>query len=216
MINVTIKNGERIRRKQDQLCRGAMKACVKKGFHATSMREIADAAEISLGSIYNYIEKKEDILFLLHKDFLGRIYRRLDESAENFDDPTRQLFNAIREVFRLTSELRDQALFIYTETKSLSKEYLQEILKNESEFVSKIETLITNGMDAGVFKCKNPSILANFIAFSFAIIPLRGWNLLVKNTEDDVVNEWIDLFSLRLNVESVSDDLNRGPNRMGK
>lgn len=207
MIKTNIKNQELIRRKQEQICRGAMKVFKKKGFHATSMREIANSAQISLGSMYDYIEKKEDILFLLHIDFLSRIYRCLNECIDKYDNPIEQLLNAIREIFALTVQLREQALFIYTETKSLEKEYLHEILKNESEFVSKIESLITNGVNEGVFECRNPSILANIIAYSFAIIPLRGWSLAPKSSEAEVLNELIEIFSGRLQMEFLPRQL---------
>jgi TetR/AcrR family transcriptional repressor of uid operon len=34
---------------------------IKQGFHATSMRDIARTAEVSLGNLYNYYETKEAI-----------------------------------------------------------------------------------------------------------------------------------------------------------
>ncbi len=34
---------------------------VKKGFHGTSVRQIADRADLALGGIYNYFENKEEI-----------------------------------------------------------------------------------------------------------------------------------------------------------
>ena len=41
------------------------KLFVQKGFHATSMRQIASAAGISLGNIYNHFTSKEDIFTTL-------------------------------------------------------------------------------------------------------------------------------------------------------
>ena len=35
---------------------------IKRGFHATSMRDISKGADTSLGNLYNYYRTKEDIL----------------------------------------------------------------------------------------------------------------------------------------------------------
>ena len=39
----------------------ARELLIKQGFHATSMRDIARRAKISLGNVYNYYETKEAI-----------------------------------------------------------------------------------------------------------------------------------------------------------
>ena len=191
MIKTTVKNIDLVRKRQNQICRGAMKVFQKKGFHATSMREIAKATGIGLGNLYDYIGKKEDILFLIHKDILGQLYSRLDQILEKYKNPVEQLVNMIKEIFELDSKLRAEVQFIYTETKSLKKKYLHEILKVESEFVSKIESIIERGIRQGVFFCENPGLLANIVAFNIAILPLRGWNILPRHTKEETLNDLI-------------------------
>ena len=191
MIKTSIKNPERVRKRQKQICRGAMKVFRKRGFHAASMREIAKATRISLGNLYDYIKKKEDILFLVHKDILDQISRSFDETADHYQNPIEKLSNVIREIGKLSSELKDEVLFIFTETRYLEKKYLHEILRKESEFVSKIEALIESGMNQGVFHSQNPGILANIIGYNLYIIALRGWNILPKHNEDEFLDELI-------------------------
>ncbi len=112
MIKITIKNPDLVQKRQKQICRSALKVFRKKGFHATSMREIAKSTRISLGNLYDYIEKKEAILFLVHKDILGQISRHFDETARNFKNPIEQLVNVIREIAKLSSQLREEVLSI--------------------------------------------------------------------------------------------------------
>jgi hypothetical protein len=73
------------------------------------------------------------LLFLVHKDILNQIYRCFDDIVKDYDNPVDQLVNVIREIFKLASQIREEVLFIYTETKSLEKKYLHEILEKESE-----------------------------------------------------------------------------------
>ncbi len=200
-VKTKIKNPERIRKKQEQICRGAMKVFKTKGFHAASIREIASAARMSIGSLYDYIEKKDDILFLLHKDILDKIYQRLNESLRRFDDPAEQLVSVLRELFLLTCQMREEMLFVYTETKSLEKKYLYEVLRKEAEFVSELESIIKRGIEKGVFECQKSALLANIIIFIGAIIPMRGWNILPQFSEEETLEELIDMIMKKLNVK---------------
>lgn len=204
MVKTKIKDPVRVQKKQKQICRGAMKVFRTKGFHAASIREIAKASRISLGSLYDYIEKKEDILFLAHKEILDQIYRQVDESLAKYQDPRDQLTHVLGQIFRLSFQLKDEILFIYTETKSMEKKYLSEILQRESAFVGAIEAMIKRGVDRGSFDCSNPTVLANVIALTGAIIPLRGWNILPHFGEEEVVDELITIFQKGLFVNNVT------------
>ncbi|MBW1682005.1 MAG: TetR/AcrR family transcriptional regulator [Deltaproteobacteria bacterium] len=200
MIKTNIKDPERVRKRQEQICRGAMKVFRRKGFHATSMREIAAATGISLGNIYDYIEKKEDILFLVHNYILSRIYRQFEEGVKASDNPVEQLRSVMRGNLQLTIQLREEILFIYTETKSLEKRFLTEVLKKEAEFVARFETLIRQGVDRGVFRCDRPGLFANIIVYLLTIFPLRGWNILRTHTEEELIEEVTRLILAGLGV----------------
>ena len=203
MIKTSIKNPDLVQKRQNQICRGALKVFRKKGFHATSMREIAKSTRISLGNLYDYIEKKEDILFLVHKDILGQISRHFDETARNFKNPIEQLVNVIREIAKLSSRLREEVLFIYSETKSLEKKYLHEILRKESEFVAKIEALIERGTEEDLFRCQNPAMQANIIGYNLSILALRGWNILPRHTEEEFIDGLIRITLRGLGVKEA-------------
>ena len=188
-----IKNSELIEKKQQQICRGAMKIFKTKGFHAASIREIAEASQISLGSLYDYIEKKEDILFLVHQYGMDQIYSRILKFTTPSSNPYEQFINVLKELFRLSIEFKDEITFMYTETKHLEKEYLTEILRRDREFLNFLESLIKKCVDAGAFKCKNPAIYANIISFLGVLIPMRGWDLFPKHSEEEAIEELIQL-----------------------
>ncbi|MEW6262518.1 MAG: TetR/AcrR family transcriptional regulator [Thermodesulfobacteriota bacterium] len=202
IVKTKVKDPDLIRKKQQQIVKGSIKVFRKKGFHAASIREIARACRMSLGSLYDYIEKKEDILFLVHNEVLNQIYDRMETIAAQYDHPVEQLIHILRGLFDLTCRLKDEMLFIYTETKSLEKPYLKEILRRESEFVSKYRELIERGVNQGMFKCDSPDLAANILIFSGSIIPLRGWNILPRHSEEEVFEA---LKSLALKILNVNN-----------
>lgn len=201
VVRTKIKDPELIEKRQRQICQGAMKAFRAKGFHTASIRDIAKAGRISLGSLYDYIERKEDILFLVHKEILDQIYRHLDKCLKDREDPVDQLVGVLKELFRLTRQLKDEMLFVYTETKSLDKRYLHEILRREAEFVGAFESVIERGVREGVFDCRNPDLFSNIVVLLGSIIPLRGWNILPRHNEEEVVEELITLVLKGLDVK---------------
>ncbi|MCP4667882.1 MAG: TetR/AcrR family transcriptional regulator, partial [Deltaproteobacteria bacterium] len=111
MIKTSIKNPDLVQKRQKQICHGALKVFRKKGFHATSMREIARSTGISLGNLYDYIEKKDDILFLVHKDVLEQISLHLDATVKNIGSPVEEFENAVREVVRHCFRIKEEILF---------------------------------------------------------------------------------------------------------
>ncbi len=201
MVKSKIKDPQLILKRQRQICQGALKVFRSKGYHATSIREISKACHISLGSLYDYIEKKEDILFLVHKEILDQIYDCLNENINKFNDPVEQLTNTLKALFYLSCRLKEEILFVYTESKSLEKKYLYEVLGKEAEFVNELETLIKKGVKTGQFICPNPEVFSNIVAFIWSIIPLRGWNLVPKNSEEEIIEILTSLVLKGLDVK---------------
>jgi AcrR family transcriptional regulator len=58
MTEATLTKGERTRIAIED---AALELFMEQGYHATSMRQIADNAELALGGIYNHFSSKEDI-----------------------------------------------------------------------------------------------------------------------------------------------------------
>ena len=60
---------------------------IKQGFHATSMRDIARNAEVSLGNLYNYYETKEAIYQSIINRYSEIVNQKLGEIFEQIDEP---------------------------------------------------------------------------------------------------------------------------------
>ena len=64
-VKSSVKDESLIEIRREQMIRGAVKLFKEKGFHRTTTREIAKEAGFSIGTLYEYIRTKEDILFLV-------------------------------------------------------------------------------------------------------------------------------------------------------
>lgn len=173
-----IKNVDLVQKKRLQIAMGASKLFIKKGYFKTSMRDISKFTGITIGNLYNYITRKEDILYLVFDVFHSMWIRKLEECGVfKIEDPVEQLRFAVKKMLKLGNNYREMILLMYTESKSLPKDFLKIILKNESRLVKCFEEILNRGMKKRVFKIENPFLLANIIVFLLALQPLRGWNL---------------------------------------
>src|SRR4029453_4438218 len=60
------------RDKMDRIERAARTLFSRQGFEATTIRQIAEAADIGLGTVFSYATNKNDLLVLIFQDEVGR------------------------------------------------------------------------------------------------------------------------------------------------
>ena len=178
VVETQIKNSELVQKKRLQIAMGASKLFIKKGYSQASIRDISKVTGLTIGNLYDYITRKEDVLFLVFDVFHSIWTNRLEEEGVfEIEDPVKQLETAIQKMVELVTSHRDMVLLMYTETKLLPKEFMKMILEKESGLVECFERILKRGVEKEVFKIKHPFLIANIIVYLLSIEPLRGWNL---------------------------------------
>jgi AcrR family transcriptional regulator len=76
-----------IEKRKELIESAARELFIKQGFHATSMRDIAKDAGVSLGNLYNYYETKDAIFESIVEKYLEVIDERLREMFASIDEP---------------------------------------------------------------------------------------------------------------------------------
>lgn len=71
------RRSRRIARRRHEIISAAAEVFAEKGYAATTTREIADAADIAEGTLYNYFEGKRDILLAVAREAEGPMSRAL-------------------------------------------------------------------------------------------------------------------------------------------
>ena len=178
-----IENPQIDEKKQKQIVAAASELFSKKGYHATSMREIAATSGINLSYLYKCISSKDDILYLFYEHLhhqWDHYYYALKTSVET--NPVEQLKEWIRSMLEIIQRFNDEILTMYTESRHLEPDSIKAVLSKESEMVQALEALIIRGVESGYFKTKDTFMTANIIHYMISIAPLRGWNFLDRYT----------------------------------
>src|SRR5215470_15736920 len=90
------RNGELSPDREEQVRAAALRLFKEKGYHATSMRDIAAEVGINKGSLYSYIRSKEDLLIPVFERAMGLLLIEIEAiSADVSLVPTERLRRAI-------------------------------------------------------------------------------------------------------------------------
>jgi AcrR family transcriptional regulator len=185
LIPATAKDGDLIEMKHRQIVEGACQVFFKKGFHPTTIREIAQASGMSMGQLYHYISSKDDVLFLVHKHMQKAWYEHLLKfRVEDVEDPVERLVKTLYHTLEFLFENKKLFQFIYTESKYLEKKHLRAILEIDDENVVGFwRQCLEDAHKKRALKI-DINFGANLIAYLMVFLPLRGWNLRDKPAKE--------------------------------
>ncbi|MGH2938819.1 MAG: TetR/AcrR family transcriptional regulator [Solirubrobacterales bacterium] len=129
----------------------AGKVFAERGYSEASVQDVADALGILKGSLYHYIETKEDLLFWLleevHRDveeILGRI------EAEEGLDPLERLQSYVREQVEYNLANLQRISIYYHDMDRLSADRLKRILDQRHAHERFVNKLIREAQDQGL------------------------------------------------------------------
>jgi AcrR family transcriptional regulator len=176
-IETVVKDPALIERRHEQICDAALQLFARKGYHHTSVREIAEAANLSIGALYTYIKSKEDILLLVYLRIFRLFQEKMAEATAASGDPTAQLRTAIEATMKLYDGYQDLVLVLYQESHALRREALQQLFDVDRRYVGVIQAIIERGVREGHFSVRDPNLAAIAILFLCAVWPLKRWNL---------------------------------------
>jgi len=187
-IPTKIKSQELIDDKRQQIIKGAVSVFKEKGYHKTTVRDIAKAAEISMGSLYDYINSKEDILFLFYKIFIFTYYQQVISKTKAISNPVERLKVAYKTLLEVGFSLEDEILFGWTEAKNMKKNHLQEVTKLELDLIHYFKDILNEIISQFDIDIENTNITANFLVYSATFGILRRWALRPLYSKEQLID----------------------------
>ena len=144
--------------KKDVILKNASALFRKKGFKATSLRELAETMDIEAPSLYNHIGSKaellEEICFSVAKDFTDYMNTLL-LSKENPVEKTSKLIRF--HIQKMYADF-DNVFVSNHEWKQLSKKQLTEFLTQRKAYEHAFVEIINDGVKKKYFKTLHPQI----------------------------------------------------------
>lgn len=149
-------------RRYDQLYEAAAELFYQKGYASTSLQDLADAIGLQKGSLYHYIDSKEDLLFGIaqysHEFFTELVVSQDATSGKPSERLTWLLFGHAKFA---VENFHTQAAF-YNERQNLSIERQNMIMEIRDTYEKLLRDLVEEGQACGEFIPTLPPKIAVF------------------------------------------------------
>jgi AcrR family transcriptional regulator len=165
----------------------------KQGYAATSIQDIADAVGLLGGSLYHYIDTKEDLLYAVIRE-AHQHTAALGHEAVNLDEDANAKLRLIvrRHLEGAGANLAKLRVF-YNESGSLSPPRLQEIVADRDSYEHSLRRVIKTGQDEGAFAPHLDPVLTS-IAILAVLNSVQQWYRPDSpRTLDEVIAAFTDL-----------------------
>ncbi len=126
-----IKNQKLVKERRRQIVDGAVKLFIKFGYHKTTTRALAKEIGISIGSLYEYVSTKDDVLYLVCIAIHSEVERGVQEALARPTIGKAALAEVIREYFLVCDRMSDHVLLMYQVTHFLPPKWQEKVLEAE-------------------------------------------------------------------------------------
>ena len=136
----------------------------RKGFHATSLRELAGATGLSMGGLYSYFDSKDTLLLMILGEVDTTMREVLDQAPEDVvGDPLAHLRWVIDAHVRLTEVMQPWFVFAYMEAKAFPPAARKAAIESERLVEDVVEQILRRGQASGRFNDRDPALTASLI-----------------------------------------------------
>ncbi len=186
-IPTHIKDKKLVERRRRQIVDAAVALFSQNGFHKTTTRQIARAANISIGLLYEYVATKEDILYLVCEAIHAEMHAAVNKALKNAQPGVHPLAIAIREFFMVCHRLSDHIVLIYQEIHCLPPKWRDIVLDNEKKITRFFTEILAAMVKRGVLYISDKRAM-NLAAHNISVLghmwAFRRWLLSAQFTID--------------------------------
>lgn len=143
----------------------------QKGFHATSMQDIAAAVSLQKASLYHHVASKQEILLDLLDQALDMLTDRLQLVTQQDLPADEKLRLAMESFIQLLTEHSDLVSVLLLEHRSLDAEFHSRHIARRDRFEKLWRDLIQEGVDTGKFSTYDPALTAR------ALLGVMNWTI---------------------------------------
>jgi AcrR family transcriptional regulator len=164
-------------KRRKQIFKGAVKVLADKGFHGTTTQEIADAAGLAKGTLYEYVKTKQDILLIVIEEGYRMISEEIVKVISEDSNPHEQLKQVLSAHVKFATNYRKAARVMMNEIDELGVEGKKRYAELMNSHIETFSSIIENGIKTGYFREINSRITSElfihilFFFFDYGSLP---------------------------------------------
>ena len=158
---------EKRHRRRQEILHAALRAFKERGYHTTTLDDIAERIGVRKTALYHYFPDKEAILYECHRESLSEIERLMKEARE-FDTASEQLAHVIRDHVRVMTDTLEGSPLAF-EVTAFSPERQKEMIAARDRYERELRRIIDRGVEEGEFRRVDSKIAV------FAVLGAINW-----------------------------------------
>lgn len=128
--------------KLEFILRTSARIFAEKGYHSTSMRDIARETKVSLAGLYYYCKSKEELLFLIQDNCFGHVLERLEQRLRETSDAVEKLRLVIENHLSFFAANMAEMKVLSHEADSLSGEMLAHVSGKKQQYTRLVRRIL--------------------------------------------------------------------------
>ena len=154
-------------RRRTEILHSALRAFRARGYHGTTLEDIAAQLGIRSAALYHYFPDKDAILYACHREALGEIARILT-AARAQPSARERLRHAIREHVRVMTDTLEGSALAF-EVSALSPRRRAEVIAERDRYERGLRDIVQQGVHSGEFRSVDPKLAV------FAVLGAINW-----------------------------------------
>lgn len=189
----SLKYDDQKSQRYNEIIEAAVKLFEKKGYKATSIRDIAASINLTQGTIYHYVSNKEELLYEINDRLISFVLENQEEILNMKGSYADKVRRVMKDIFNTLSNHNAYVMVLIREYKNLSGENLRRIIEKRDQYEGLVQKIIEEGISRKEFKDIDPKIAAMglFGMCNWATIWLRPQGRL---SVDEILDIFADIY----------------------
>lgn len=138
--------------RKTQIIETAAQLFSERGYHATSVRDIAAALDLQGGSLYAHIQSKEEVLWLIVERAAEQFFNAIRPLVASDIPPDEKLRRAVHAHIRVITDDLAAATVYFHEWRFLDEDHRNTFLEQRREYENLWRQMVREAMEAGVLR----------------------------------------------------------------
>lgn len=115
--------------KKQRIIEVSMRLFAEKGFHTTSIQEIAKTSNVSKGAFYLYFDSKDDLLLAIFEYYTKMIFQQVEDIRKQDLDPREKLAQQVNVFLEMISDHKEFVIMHFRDNLQVGAQFDEMMLK---------------------------------------------------------------------------------------
>jgi AcrR family transcriptional regulator len=163
----------------------------EKGFHATGVAEIGDAAGIQRGALYYHIKSKNELLYEIVSAHVEELIAQAEQIFNEVSDPLTRLRRVVRSFMVTIEENRDETTLYLREMHALKAPYDEKMRTLRATYESYWSKALEQGVAEGHLRSADPVVVKGLIGmFGYSYVWFKS---LGEQPPQEIADQLLDI-----------------------